>query len=247
MYKRLLPLVIFIALFLSAPAWTGIEEGLIGCWQMDEGSGASVADTSGNSNDGTAQNTNWVAGKYDGALEFDGTTSFVDIPYFPELTPTEGATMAAWVFPTDSSRSCVVGQFEAYGLALFTGLQLKSVIWGDDWVQADQIIPVQEWSHVAMTWDVAASERTMILNGELVAERPNAVPVPQVTNNLGIGLWVGWPATWGDDWFMGIIDDVKLWNRVLTVDEVNEASLPFAPVEPRGKLAVAWGNVKSSR
>jgi len=41
------------------------------------------------------------------------------------------------------------------------------------------------------------------------------------------------------------LDDVKLWNRVLSGDEVNLAEEP-APVEPQGKVATAWGNVKSS-
>ena len=122
-------------------------------------------------------------------------------------------------------------------------MQLKSVVWDDDWVQEDQIIPVEEWSHIAMTWDNTTNDRTMILNGKLVAEMTGAMTIPQVTNNLGIGLWVGWPVTWGDDWFMGIIDDVKVWNRVLTVNEVAVARL----VEPGGKLATAWGNVKSAR
>jgi hypothetical protein len=237
--------ILFAALVLTLPVWAVAQDGLVGYWPMNEGSGDKVADASGKGNDGTANDTNWVDGKYEKALEFDGIASFVDIPYFAEVTPTEGATMAAWVFPKDTSRSCVVGQFEAYGLALFTGLQLKSVIWGDDWVQADQTIPVGEWSHLAMTWDVSTGQRTMVLNGELVAERPNAVPVPNVQNNLGIGLWVGWPADWGDDWFMGIIDDVKLWNRVLTADEIDEASQP-TPVEPQDKLAAAWGTVKST-
>lgn len=128
MYKWLFALIIFVALILTVPAWSDIQDGLVGYWPMDEGSGDTVADASGNSNDGAANDTSWVDGKYNGALEFDGIASFVDIPYFPELSPTEGATMAAWVFPTDPTRSCVVGQFEAYGLALFTGLQLKSVI-----------------------------------------------------------------------------------------------------------------------
>ncbi|MGQ9609273.1 MAG: hypothetical protein ACUVWN_08220 [bacterium] len=43
---------------------------------------------------------------------------------------------------------------------------------------------------------------------------------------------------------MGIIDDVKMWNRVLNEDEVTKASLP-ASVEPNKKLATAWGNIKS--
>jgi hypothetical protein len=83
----------------------------------------------------------------------------------------------------------------------------------------------------------------IFLNGERVGQKGGAAPVPVVQNNFGIGKWAasfGW-----EDVFMGIIDDVKLWSRALTADEVRQASQP-APVEPGGKLAVIWGNVKSS-
>ena len=45
---------------------------------------------------------------------------------------------------------------------------------------------------------------------------------------------------------MGTIDEVKLWNRVLTADEVSEASQPSVLVKPQAKLATVWGSVKSS-
>lgn len=233
-------LAVFTALVFTVPAVA--QDGLIGYWPMDEGSGDTVGDASGNGNDATAQNTNWVAGMYGNALEFDGSTSVVDIPYSADMTPTVGATMSAWVFPTDDTRSCVFGQFEAYGMALNTDLLLKWVIWGDDW-KSDIAIPMEEWSHMAMTWNVENGHGTMVLNGELVGEREDAIPVPQVQNNLGIGFWVGWPAEWGDDWFTGSIDDVRLWNRALTVAEISEV---ITPVQPQGRLATVWGSVKSS-
>jgi hypothetical protein len=166
---------------------------LVGWWKFDEGSGTTAYDSSGNGNDGTLiGNPQWVAGKIGGALEFNGTDSMIDIPYSPDMTPSKGTTMSAWVFPTDTSRSCIVGQFEGYGMALNTGLQLKSVIWGGDWILSDVTIPEQEWSHIAMTWDVANGERMILLNGQLVGQRGDSA-VPQVQNNFGIGLWVGWP------------------------------------------------------
>jgi hypothetical protein len=212
----LIPFFFIVCLVLTSSA----KADLVGWWRFDEGSGMIVYDSSGNGNDGTLQgDTKWVAGKIGGALEFNGTDSMVDIPYSPDMTPSEGTTMSAWVFPTDMSRSCIVGQFEGYGMALFTGLQLKSVIWGSDWVMSDVTIPVNEWSHIAMTWDVANAERMIFLNGELVGTRGDAA-VPNVQNNLGIGLWVGWPDAWGDDSFMGIIDDVQVHNLVLTDDKI---------------------------
>ena len=184
-----------------------------------------------------------LAGKYEKALAFNGATSVVDIPYFAEVTPVEGATISAWVYPTDTSRSCVAGQFESYGMALLTGLQLKSVIWGDDWVEGALTIPTEEWSYLAMTWDIDNSERLMYLNGEQVAQRPNPVPIPANQRNFGIGKWAadfGW-----EDMFMGNIDDVRLWNRVLTADEVSQASEPSAMVEPLAKSATLWGQIKT--
>ncbi|MFB0555229.1 MAG: LamG domain-containing protein, partial [Phycisphaerae bacterium] len=219
MCRKLSYLVPYV-LALSAALTGTTKAELVGWWRFDEGSGTVAHDTSGNENDGTLQgDTKWVAGKIGGALEFNGTDSIVDIPYSPDMTPSEGTTMSAWVFPTDTTRSCIVGQFEGYGMALFTGLQLKSVIWGSDWVMSDVTIPVNEWSHIAMTWDVANAERTIFLNGELVGQRGDAA-VPNIQNNLGIGLWVGWPDAWGDDSFMGIIDDVQIHNLVLTEDEI---------------------------
>ena len=216
MYKTLILSIVVTLALIGGLA----RADLVGHWKLDEGSGDVAHDSSGNGNDGNlVGNPQWVAGKIGGALEFDGTGSIVDIPYVPEMTPADGATISAWVFPTDSTRSCIVGQFEGYGMALMDGLQLKSVYWGGDWVLGDVTIPEQEWSHLAMTWDVANSQRTVFLNGEIVGEQGDAV-IPAVQNNFGIGLWVGWPAAWGDDAFMGTIDDARLYDHVLTEDEV---------------------------
>lgn len=240
MFGRIL-VAILVGLIFVLPAWAGVKDGLVGYWPMDEGDGDTIADTSGNGNDGTAQDTVWVTGKYGEALEFNGATAVVDIPYFDAVTPVDGATISAWVFPTDATRSCIAGQFESYGMALMDGLQLKSVIWGDDWVEGAVTIPMEEWSYLAMTWDVNGSERLMYLNGDQVAQRANPAAIPNVQRNFGIGKWAadhGW-----EDMFMGIIDDVKLWNRALTADEVVEASNPAA-VEPQNKLPSVWGNIK---
>jgi hypothetical protein len=239
---RYLYLVVVLSLILVSSGWSGINDGLAGYWPMDAGNGDKVADASGKGNDGVAKDCKWVDGKFSKALEFNGTTSIVDIPYFPDVTPNEGVTMSAWVLPTDTTRGCVIGQFEGYGLALFDNLQLKSVIWGDDWVST-QTLTAQECSHIAMTWDVKNNERNIFVNGKRVDNKKGFNPIPNVQNDLGIGLWVGWPAEWGDDVFMGIIDEVKLWARTLTDDEIGQSLQP-ATVEAHGKLATTWGNVK---
>jgi len=209
------------------------DPDLIGWWKLDEGQGTTAVDWSGHGNNGRLMgDPQWVPG-YDGyALELDGDDDIVDIPYSPDMTPSEGATMSAWVFPMDTNRGTIVGQFGAYGIALDNGLQLKSVIWGDDWVLSDVTIDTGQWSHIAMTWDVTNTNRMIFLNGELVGQQGGATPIPEVTNDLGIGLFVGWPSNWPPDWFTGIIDDVRLYKKVLTAAEI--------PQTMRGDPLLAW-------
>ena len=136
MSKKLIYLVSFVLVLGVAG---NASADLVAHWAFDEGSGTTAFDSSGNGNNGTLQgDLKWVTGKIGGALEFNGTDSIIDIPYSPNMTPSEGTTMSAWVFPTDTTRSCIVGQFQGYGMALLGGLQLKSVIWGADWVPSSQ-------------------------------------------------------------------------------------------------------------
>ena len=60
-------------------------------YAFDEGSGTTVADASGNGNTGTSRNATWTtAGKFGGALSFNGTTARVNIPNSASLQLTIG-------------------------------------------------------------------------------------------------------------------------------------------------------------
>jgi hypothetical protein len=71
--------------------------GLVGWWKLDETSGTSAADSSGNGYTGTtSSSTNWTtSGMNNGALTFNGTTDYVSIPAGLSLGTTY--TMSAWV------------------------------------------------------------------------------------------------------------------------------------------------------
>ena len=65
----------------SASATTNAAaSGLVAAYSFDAGSGSTVADASGNGNNGTVANATWVAGKYGEALSFNGSSSRVTIP-----------------------------------------------------------------------------------------------------------------------------------------------------------------------
>jgi hypothetical protein len=75
--------------------------GLVAAYAFNEGSGTTLLDSSGNGNNGTISNATWTtAGKYGGALSFNGTNSLVSVANAPSLNLTNGMTLEAWVKPT---------------------------------------------------------------------------------------------------------------------------------------------------
>jgi hypothetical protein len=64
----------------DAPTLNTVTTGLAGWWKMDESSGTSTADASGNGNNGTLINgAAWQTGQMGNAIEFDGTDDYINI------------------------------------------------------------------------------------------------------------------------------------------------------------------------
>ena len=71
---------------------------LVGYWSFDEADGAE--DLSGNGNDGIIRgNPKVVDGKLGEALEFNGSTDYVEIPDAPSISELDALSMAAWIKP----------------------------------------------------------------------------------------------------------------------------------------------------
>ncbi len=106
-------------------------------------------------------------------------------------------------------------------------------------------IPTDEWTHVAATWD--GSEAIVYVNGE--PDPPIAGGGLVNTEDLP-SLDIGWRRTTGVSTFEGGMDDLFIYNRVLDENEVKQIMKGFADmlaVEPGGKLAVTWGELRLSR
>jgi hypothetical protein len=75
--------------------WT---PGPVGYWKMDEGTGTTINDSSGNSNSGTLTNgPAYATGKYGGGVNFDGADDFITTPNSTSISPTSGITIGGWV------------------------------------------------------------------------------------------------------------------------------------------------------
>ncbi|TXH08286.1 MAG: LamG domain-containing protein [Candidatus Moraniibacteriota bacterium] len=73
----------------------GLDSGLAGYWKLDEGSGTSAADASGNGRTGTLNNgVTWTTGRIGGAVDLDGANDYISVTSPPTLGTSY--TIAYW-------------------------------------------------------------------------------------------------------------------------------------------------------
>ena len=215
-------------------------------------------DASGNGHDGEIDGAQSVDGHFGKALEFDGSDNFVEIPYTEDFNITEGITLGAWVtanVPFDPQwRGIINAKKSTYGPYLLqTGGAAKAEIglylggaW--TWLRTASSLERDVFHHVVGVYDLDSGLH-IYFDGQLddgegsAGAKPNAID-----ENTDEGVTVGHFYNLAGRWWDGIIDEVVIYNRALTEDEVNELfqqelALTLS-VEPTGKLATTWGKIK---
>jgi chitodextrinase len=200
------------------------SNGLVAAYSFDEGSGQSVADTSGNGNNGTISGASWTsAGKNGSALSFDGVSNQVTVADSPSLDLTDEMTLEAWVKPASlgsSWRSVVVKeQSDQLAYALYAhdgGPGPSGHVYsnGDRYTTAPSTLPTDTWTHLAATYD--GSTVKIYVNGALA----NSGNVSGMITTSGLPLRIGGNSVWSE-WFSGQIDDVRIYNRALDASELS--------------------------
>ncbi len=223
----------------SAPARAQTTNGLQAWWKLDEGIGGSTVDATGNGHNGTlVSSPAWVDGKYGAALLFDGATNYVDTDNFADnLTE---MTVTCW-FNTSASISndaaVLVSKISAGGTWGGTGWMLALLgpnqgapgsLAGIVENGSNYYVPNSDASFADGMWHQAA----MVVTGgnAVVLYIDGAIPagalyvngsIATYTNagNVRIGYDYGGP---NPDYFPGIIDEVRIYDRALTPGEIYE-------------------------
>jgi len=195
---------------------------------LNENSGTTVVDASGQNNTGTGLNTTWTAGRYGRGLAFNGSNSWVTVNSSASLNLVNALTLEAWVSPAVSSgwRTIMMKELDAiYELYASSnkGPGGGVNVGGHKEVFSNTRLPTNTWSHVAVTWNGATLR--LYVNGVQVASRAVAGTLPTTSNPLRIGG----NANWGE-YFAGAIDEVRVYNRALSAAEVqSDMNTPIGP------------------
>jgi hypothetical protein len=234
-----------------------VYDGLISFWTFDEADvdGRTVKDTVGNNHGTMIGSSEIVEGKFGEGVEFRVSGDLVNCGDDPSLDLGDGDfTLEAW-FKTGHAQSSYPsiilkgnplcdGCPPGYAIYWYTGnfnfvVDASNVV-GD----ADRAGPIADAPYMDDEWHQIVGVRDkdgiyLYLDGVQVAAGPNN----ERNVNVGADLTIGSGA-----FFQGVIDEVKIYNRGLSEEEVqqnfNAESREEIAVEPASKLSITWGGVR---
>jgi hypothetical protein len=218
-------------------------------WRFDEGSGTTAVDSTGHGHDLTlSAGVGWAAGKISGALHCQGNTGRGTTPV---LTNLGAYTWMAWMqSPTTPGTATISTPFvngsqdgDEFGFSwdhtsptfVQAGFHRESGgAYDNIQIPGPRLTP-NLWYHVAVTFDTPTNTLSLYVNGQLSTTRSNLwvlrAPAGSVFvcgNDAGAQSWTG------------LIDELKIWSRVLTAGEIqSEYGLMGGHVQRRRHHVVA--------
>ncbi|MDE2188657.1 MAG: LamG domain-containing protein, partial [Patescibacteria group bacterium] len=200
-----------VSLNQQVAAVEGADSGLVDWWKMDDGAGAIAADSAG-SNNLNLSDTSWSVGKIGGALTFGQNDSRATTS--SDLIGTGDATVCAWYNTTSTAAGPLLLSDSRFsiGLSISNTFQVSN-----DGTQglfsAIDSVSANSWNHICVT-RASSGLDTIYINGIQSSSGTPGTPTTGVNLTVGGHPWLG-----GQEW-SGSLDDVRIYNRILSSAEV---------------------------
>ncbi len=207
----------------TQPDWTHpLNNGIVGLWLFNEGTGNLVYDLSGNENTGTIDGATWVPGRLGSSLSFNGIDNNIVVPSSSVLRP-KAVTFSVGFQRTSSALKYLINWFyltnSGFGIRFTVG-DLIHIF--DDLLDAGSSkYPTAADTNyhqivVVLNGDTGNSV-LMYLDGILVGSGSNSL---QNLSNMNSATILYFGARRNTDYYSGVIDEVRVWNRELTTTEI---------------------------
>ncbi len=190
-------------------------------WALDDGMGDTVFDSSGNNRDGSVGGTpHWVLGQIEGALDFDGSTNYIN---YDEEIVTGTCSIALWIMPRDlpySSGYRAIVHNDVWTAGSIRGhLQADTSLFdfdvsGGGGVTSTTAAQSDNWYHVVAIFNAQTLESKLYVNGDQEASA-TGLSAPVFLGPLNFGAWID-----SQRHFPGIMDDIRIYDRPLTEEEI---------------------------
>lgn len=203
---------------------------LVAHWTLDETEGEIAYDSAGVHDASFIGEPIWQpeSGKVGGALAFDGIDDYIKTDFV--LSPSGGAFSACTWIKGGSPGQVIISQVDGFGWTgetwlgmdalngnLMTGLTpppLGRFI--PEPLESQSVVTDGQWHHVGFVWDGAY--RSLYVDGTEVATDTNALASLKYSNG---GLHIGTSKKRdAETFFSGLIDDVRIYNNVLSAEEI---------------------------
>ncbi|MBN1392434.1 MAG: LamG domain-containing protein, partial [Sedimentisphaerales bacterium] len=212
------------------------DANLIAWWKFDEGTGTKAYDSKGDNDGNLINGPVWTSGQINGGLSFDGVDDYVNVADDTSLRFTKDSnfTICAWVNPNSISHDggevlCKMQANSQKGLftyELFWQQSLQRFVFEfcnsgyyyEVVSTPDSSAPAGSWYHVTCVYQ--KKDIDVYLNGVFQDNGYfNSNPTGAANHFMSIG--VRSYDTSFEGYFGGTLDDISIYNRALTADEVD--------------------------
>lgn len=200
---------------------------LVAYYSLDEDTGDTVHDNSSEGGEGTLQNMeeeDWVPGKVNSCLSFDGVDEFVDCDSTDSLAK---FSISVWVKPdgNQAANAAIISDKYVTNKVNYTiyfaanNLDVRCSIYSSGWKEtADFTLTDGVWTHIVFTYD--GKTLRMYING--VEEQTHAWVGAPASDNSALFIGQRWD---GGVYFKGLIDEVRIYNVTISAQSAKELYL----------------------
>ena len=200
-------------------------------------------------------------GRSGGAYFFDGTNDSIVVPADPTLNVSDHFSLAAFFKVINYDEQRPILQWFDINITK-PGVHMWTGVWGYQWQglgtgahlcgidgvedNLDRVIsvdnpPANAWHHLVITYDRASGTGELFLDGKLLKTQNMGSFIPQMTYSLYIGACPGQTIT-PIEKFYGLLDEIRIYNRVISAKEVAELYKVGTPIDPPYITLIGFSN-----